>query len=106
MYITDINTNRIRKVSFNPACAPLTVPEVPQNQITICPNPAYSELNIDGVTAETKYALFNVTGNIEQSGILKKGNNTIAVQVLPAGIYILELIDDTGGRTVKKIIKE
>ena len=106
LYITDIDAKRVRKAAFHPSCLPLKEPEVPQNQITIYPNPATLELNIDGVTAETNYALFNVLGIIEQSGILKKGNNTIAVQTLPAGIYILELIDDEGRKLVKKVVKE
>ena len=106
LYITEPGNGRIRKVAFNPMCLPLEVPETPTNEIIIYPNPAITEIHIDNLTTQSKYVLFNVFGIIEQRGTLKKGNNTIAVQTLQAGIHLLELIDDTGRRTVKKIVKE
>ncbi len=106
LYISQIDSPRIRKVSFNPSCLPLKVPETTTTQITIYPNPATSEIYIDNLKAESNYALFNVTGNIEQRGTLKKGNNSIAIQTIPTGIYLLELTDEEGKRTIKKIVKE
>ena len=106
LYISEVNGGRIRKVSFNPSCLPLKVPEVPQNQITVYPNPATEEVSIDGVTTQTKWSLLNINGIIEQTGILKKGNNNINIQYLPPGIYILEMMDEEGNKTIKKIVKE
>ena len=105
LYIADLSNYRIRKVTY-PFCNYLTVNNIAPQNISIYPNPATSELNVNGVTAEKNYALFNVTGIIEQSGTLKQGNNSIAIQSLPPGIHLLELSDNESGKTVKKIIKE
>ena len=37
---------------------------------------------------------------------LKQGNNSIPINVLPSGIYMLVLTDNEGVKTVRKIVKE
>ncbi len=106
LFIAQINSPCIRKVSFNPSCIPQRVFETSITQLTIYPNPSSYELHIDNLRTSAEYALFNIVGIIEQSGTLKKGNNSISIQALLGGVYILQLIDDEGRRTVKKIIKE
>ena len=96
----------IRKVSFNPACWPEEVMEVPTNEVTIYPNPTTSEIHLDNLTTQTNYRLFNVFGIIEQSGTLQQGNNNINIKTLPPGVHMLELTDEDGRRTVKKVVKE
>jgi hypothetical protein len=100
------DSDRIRKVLFNPACWPLEVPKTVANEKTIYPNPAYETINIDGVKTEENYSLINIYGIIEQSGTLKQGNNSIAIQSLPPGIHLLELTDNEGRKTVRKIVKD
>jgi hypothetical protein len=41
-----------------------------------------------------------------QQGTLKEGDNTISLQSLPLGMYIIELTDNEGNKTIKKIIKQ
>lgn len=110
MYIGNVaasgDSDRIRKVLFNPACWPTGLPNIVTNELVIYPNPATSEININNITEGTNYALLNISGIIEQQGILKKGNNTISIQYLPPGIYLLELTDNEGQKTIKKIVKE
>ena len=106
LYIAQIGVPCIRKVAFNPECWPEKVPQVIKNEITIYPNPATEEINIDGVTTMTSYELLNITVIIEQQGILKQGSNIISVQPLPPGIYLLEMVDDEGNKTMRKIVKE
>ena len=107
LYISQVNAPCIRKVAFNPLCWPAEVPEIPiSEKITIYPNPTTSELNIENVETGTKYSLFNVTGIIEQTGTLKPGKNSIAIETLPPGIHILQLTDNNGQKTVRKIVKE
>ena len=106
LYISESTNRRVRKVSFNPTCLPLSLAETTTSEITIYPNPATSELNVNNITTATNYALFNVTGIIEQSGTLKEGSNTISIKSLPPGLHILELTDDEGKKTVKKIVKQ
>ncbi len=106
LYIAQVDNPRIRKVSFNPACWPEKVPQVIKNEVSIYPNPAYEVINVDNVTAQEKYVIINITGIIEQSGALKAGNNTILVQALPTGLYLLQLTDNEGRKTMTKIIKQ
>ena len=100
------DSDRIRKVSFNPACWPESVPQVVKNEVSIYPNPATEILNIDNVATPTRYAIINITGIIEQSGTLKTGNNAIPVQALPMGIHLLQLTNNEGAVTVHKIVKQ
>jgi len=106
LYIAEANNGRIRKVSFNPTCAPLKTTEISTHELTIYPNPANDELHLDNLKTTMNYAIINITGIIEQSGTLKKGNNVFNITALPTGLHILELIDDEGKKTVKKIVKE
>jgi len=106
LYIAQVDQPRIRKVAFNPLCIPSKVPEIVTNEVTIYPNPAETELNINNVKVRTEYVLLNITGIIEQSGTLKEGTNNISVASLPSGIHLLELVDEQGNKTIKKIIKQ
>ena len=106
LYMPEPGNHDIRKVSFNPECWPEKAPQMLTNKLIIYPNPAYDEVNIDGITASTNYSILNVSGIIEQTGILKQGNNSIAIQSLPLGVYLLELLDEDGEKTVKKIVKQ
>jgi sugar lactone lactonase YvrE len=107
LYISEVGGPAyIRKVAFNPACWPAKMPEVVSNDLVIYPIPTYDILSIDNVKAQTKYTLLNITGIIEQQGILKKGNNNISLHSLPPGMYMLELTDEQGSRSIKKIIKQ
>ncbi len=104
----------IRKVSFNPACWPEKISEIPTNNITVYPNPAYETINIDRVKTEATYRILNITGIIEQSGTLNQGNNSISISTLPAGVYVLEVVSLTpalsggegGIRAMYKVVKE
>jgi len=96
----------ISKILFNPTCAPEKVPQLLQSQITIYPNPFSNTLHIDGIESVTKYGLFNIIGIIEQSGVLQKGSNELPISTLPPGMYLLQLTDEQGRKTMKKVVKE
>lgn len=107
MLISQIQNARIRKVTFNPApCDYLGIEQKEQENIAVYPNPTTDELHIDGVTTSGEYVLLNVTGIIEQRGILEAGSNTIRINALPMGLHLLALIDEDGNRTVHKITKQ
>ncbi len=106
LFIGQVNDPRIRKVSFNPACWPEEVNKIPTYEINIYPNPAITEINVNNITSETNYAVFNIVGIIEQSGTLEKGSNSINIKALPPALYLLELTDEDGRRTVRKVVKE
>ena len=107
LYIGQVNNPRIRKVSFNPNCWALGIEEIKQQtEIAIYPNPVIDELHIDQVHSQMNYNLFSIIGILERKGLLTDGNNTLHFQSLPTGVYILQLTDEEGNKTVKKIVKE
>ncbi len=77
------------------------------NQITdvdIYPNPASDHLNID-LEGNFNYQLFNMEGQLIQSG---SDNNRTVLEVgnLPAGMYMVRLMDADLRSTVKKFMVE
>ena len=106
LFIADEYNNRIRKVSFNPSCFPTNTKENSAQQITIYPNPVTTEISIDNVKGETKYRIYSSIGNIEQTGILKVGNNRVTIKTLTKGLLLIEITDSEGMKIIKKFIKE
>ncbi len=107
LYITEGHGFRIRKVTY-PHCNYLAVENEqhsPQN-ISLYPNPANDELHIDNLQNKTTYTLLNTVGQSIQHGILKAGSNSIALQTLARGIYVLQLTDEVGKRSVSRVIKQ
>ena len=106
LFFSDLNNYRIRKITY-PKCDYLAIDDIQSTEnITIYPNPATTEISINNITTGTNYAIVNIVGIIEQSGTLKEGSNIITINAIPPGIYLLELTDEDGRRTVKKIVKE
>ena len=106
LYISDSRTWRIRKVTYS-KCDYLTVPDVGvSHELSIYPNPTNDLLQIDNIATPTYYSLLSIVGATLQHGVLKEGNNSMSLNALPTGMYLLELIDEEGNKTVKKIIKK
>jgi hypothetical protein len=101
MYISDEGNNRIRMV-YNTLAVPLT----PEMKLSVYPNPANDELNIEGLTESTRYRLLTVTGACLQQGTLEPGYTTLSTKNFVSGIYILELTDSNGQRNMTRIIKD
>ena len=113
LYICDTRTYYIRKVIFDPVCAGLpdsvslgTVGVIAEGNINSYPNPVSNEIYIDNVPVPTTYRMMSIVGATMRQGTLREGNNTLSLGSLPTGIYLLEMIDDEGNKTVKKIIKQ
>ena len=106
LYISDSRTWRFRKVTYS-KCDYLTVPDVGvSHELSIYPNPTNDLLQIDNIATPTYYSLLSIVGATLQHGVLKEGNNSMSLNALPTGMYLLELIDEEGNKTVKKIIKK
>jgi trimeric autotransporter adhesin len=108
--------NGIRKITYNAnPCAYLSAYAVNAFKLVIYPNPAYDAINVDNIQGTAVYRLTNMLGIMQQRGILKAGNNSISIQLLPAGIYMLEVSNNEaspdepfgrGQRTIMKIVKQ
>ncbi len=105
VYIADPYNKVIRKITFNPCDPSLQLPDV-KFKIFTYPNPAKEEINIEGTQPHTTYQLCNAVGSVVQHGGLKHCSNTISINHLPPGLYLLVLTDGEGARTVHKIVKE
>ena len=106
VYIADFGNRRVRKVTYHSSCFPEKVNNIMPQVISIYPNPTYNSLNIDNIKTLTTYRLLNLVGLVMKQGILKEGANSMSVRSLPSGMYMLELINNEGTKTVKKITKE
>ncbi|MCW3121447.1 MAG: Leucinerich repeat protein-like protein [Flavipsychrobacter sp.] len=76
------------------------------SDITVYPNPAGMQLNVDGLKAAAHYRLLSVVGTVMNEGTLTAGKNTISLSGVSDGMYMLEVADPASGLTItKKIIK-
>jgi hypothetical protein len=74
--------------------------------VVVYPNPTNNLLQIENVPTTTSYSLLTIVGASMQQGTLHRGSNTIALGTLPTGMYLLQLIDEQGNRSVSKVMKE
>jgi len=74
--------------------------------VQVFPNPVTDVLHITGLQDNTTYSLLNVAGISVQSGILHKGNNSIAVQEIFPGTYLFQLTGAYGEKKVVRVTKE
>jgi hypothetical protein len=73
--------------------------------VSIYPNPVNKTLHIDNLQSITNYRLLNIIGTTIQQGIFQYDNNIIATEQLPPGMYLLELTNNGGQRTIARIVK-
>ena len=106
VYFADVLNNLIRKIEINPNCIKLSAISLAVDNINLFPNPATSTLQIDNLKTTAQYQLYNMVGSTLMQGNLKPGNNTLPLDALQPGIYMLALIDEEGVKTVHKVVKE
>ncbi|GAA3789323.1 hypothetical protein GCM10022271_22270 [Corallibacter vietnamensis] len=76
------------------------------NRLAIYPNPVKEKLFIKGLDASSTYNLYNITGQFLGSGNLSKSHNSINVQHLNKGIFMIEIINaSTKSKQTFKVIK-
>ena len=74
-------------------------------ELEIYPNPATTLLTVKNARyPHLKYQFFNVVGQRIQSGSLSNTMNTISVEDLSEGIYLLQLTDDDSSDSITKKI--
>jgi DNA-binding beta-propeller fold protein YncE len=92
LYITDHNMGNILKLDLTT----LSIDETPTefSSIRISPNPATDFIQVSGLKATEKYAIYNVLGAEIKSGEVFK-NEEIEIRSLSKGLYFLKL--ESGG---------
>ncbi len=86
-------------------CSTASVNEVSENLVNVYPNPAKDFISIESDAAFTAYEIRSITGQLLAKSTLKEGQRTISLESFSTGMYILNLIGDSGTIS-KKIIKE
>ncbi|MEI8278859.1 MAG: T9SS type A sorting domain-containing protein [Bacteroidota bacterium] len=81
-------------------------PPLTTTEIIVYPNPTNDVLHIDNLQKANNYRVINIIGTTVLQGTLQAGSNSIAVQGISAGMYMLELTDVEGVRNVVRVLKE
>ena len=94
----------IAKFSTQP-CLPLSSQDFEEEAIKIYPNPVHNEFTV-AVKENTNYQLFTITGVLVKQGNINTTTNTIVVNELSSGCYILKLQAESGKIESVKVVKE
>ena len=94
----------IAKFSTQP-CLPLSSQDFEEEAIKIYPNPVHNEFTVV-VKENTNYQLFTITGVLVKQGNINTTTNTIVVNELSSGCYILKLQAESGKIESVKVVKE
>ena len=79
--------------------------EVPLGQL-VFPNPATDHIEIEGITSRPQdYTILDISGKRVAFGTIDDQGH-ISVAALPSGIYIIQLRDQQGKRSVSKFVKQ
>jgi ligand-binding sensor domain-containing protein len=73
--------------------------------VKIYPNPASSEIHVDGLHEPGTISVRTISGSEILSESLSKGSNTVLLQNVKAGIYLLRYTTATGVYTGKLIVR-
>ena len=80
-----------------------TITTIIENQISLIPNPATTQVHIISPVKLESYTINNTNGTQVQSGVLDNDNN-IDISQLPQGLYFLQVQLVNGQRVVKKLV--
>jgi hypothetical protein len=77
------------------------------NQVSIGPNPTKGDLTIrNNMRTATKGFVFDITGKLVKEALLNRGLNTISINHVPPGTYLIRVLGENGEFYHEKIIKE
>ena len=86
-------------------CAELNSNTWKTQSIKLWPNPAYRSIHIS-VLSPSNYRIYSITGQLVKQGKLNTGENSINIEKLPSGLYLIETINKQGSKQVNKIVRE
>ena len=94
----------IAKFATEP-CSELSTVDYEMGSLKIYPNPVVSQLTV-AVTENANYSLFNSIGQLIRTGKVSQTDNSIDLQELSKGIYLLKITTANGSVQTTKVIKE
>lgn len=87
------------------ACTPLSNESFDETEIQVYPNPANDYITVS-INENINYELFSVTGQLVKKGSLTINENTINLQELSKGYYLLKLTSENNIVQTLKVLKE
>ncbi len=84
----------------------VTLQHTIQNNITIAPNPASTELQIFNASNNCTYSIINIMGKIVYNTNQVQNIQTIPISYLPNGVYQLQCKNEDGIISVQSFIKQ
>jgi hypothetical protein len=88
------------------ACTPLANETFQSQNINLYPNPTNNIVELQNINQEYNYALYTTTGVCVQKGTVGIEKNSITIDNLRSGIYVLQLDDKKGKLSSYKVIKD
>lgn len=88
------------------ACTPLANETFQSQNINLYPNPTNNIVELQNINQEYNYALYAITGVCVQKGSVGIEKNSITIDNLSSGIYVLQLDDKNGKLSSYKVIKD
>lgn len=79
-------------------------PVQPSHELSFYPNPTSSDINIT-LNEDATLRIFDANGKFMYSGTGKTGSNTLQLNQLPSGIYLVQAIEDSGIMVQTKVVK-
>lgn len=77
-----------------------------ENSFELSPNPTSNLINVE-LEKRVSYKIYSILGkDVLQVGVLQKGNNILDLAYLDNGMYIIQITNEQGLTTTKKIIKQ
>ncbi len=109
LYFADASNQRIRKISFDTSChfgLTRIAPPITVYTPKIGPNPASSQVYIEGMPNLSHIALYNSCGILITEKNSTDSNDALSVADLKSGIYFLKIRDEhTGISTIRSFVK-
>lgn len=91
-------------VASSTSCWGVGIEESPElNSVKLYPNPFSELITIEGITEETTLHVYDVTGKLIHSNIIKSSNSTLSTTEFSNGIYIIRLQSNLGSRSFKLV---
>lgn len=121
LYVGDVANQRFRKITFNTSCNPTleTKQTKPTIKISLYPNPAATALTISAAGEVKEVSVWDVFGRelttppsapllMVRQPLTTGGEFLVRVDVsdLPAGVYMVRVVDEDGGVVVRRFVKE
>ncbi len=82
---------------------PSSINEI-EEEFSIFPNPATNKVNIKSLN-DGEFEILNITGAIVKKGLLERGNNSINIEELQAGAFIIRIRNSNNASAYKLIVQ-